>query len=508
MLKKTIILCALLVFSFGQAHAADTIKRPDKEKLKKILSDFEEYAKKGMQDWQIPGMAIAIVQEDQVIYSQAFGTKTAGKNEPVTTHTIFQIGSTSKAFTSTLAAMLVDDGKIQWEDKVIDHLPDFRMYDPWVTREFMFYDLFSQHSGMPPYAADGQASFGFDREHIIQSLRFIQPVSSFRAKFAYVNNLFLVAAKIIEKYTGKTWEDNLKSKIFQPLGMVETTADVKSYVSAKDVATPHNIRQGKPATVPMDLDWNYIYGPAGGINSNVTDMAQWLKLHINDGMFAKKQLVSAKNLNFTHSPKTIAMTDPHGRNIYYCLSWCYEEAEPYSMIWHNGGTTGCHTMLAFWPQAKIGIVILTNLCPNELAESLARYFGELYFGNPSRDWSKEELDKAKKAKLEAEKEKPQLPAKVTPGLALDSYTGKYHNDIYEDLTVEKKDNSLVLTIGPRNTEFALKHWDRDNFILTYAELGDDEAQTFVNFEVGEKGKADKVTLELLNQDGCGVFVRK
>jgi CubicO group peptidase (beta-lactamase class C family) len=487
--------------------AAETHPGTDAERLRTALSDLEKYAETGMKDWQVPGLAIAIVQGDKVVYGKAFGVKTAGRPEPVTTSTVFQIGSTSKAFTAALVAMMVDEGKVGWEDRVIDHLADFRMYDPWVTREFTIGDLLAQHSGMPAYAGDGQAFLGFDRDHIIRSLRFIKPVSSFRSRFAYVNNLFLVAGKVVERYTGRTWEEALAERIFKPLGMAETSAGVDGYTKSGDVATPHNIQGGKVAPLPLDMDWVYIYGPAGGINSNVLDMAQWIRLQINDGTVDGKKLVSAENMDYTHSPKTIAGPDPRGHNVFYCLSWVYEEGASSPLIWHNGGTTGCHTMIAFWPRASVGIVVLSNQGTSQLPEALARRFGDLYFGAAPRDWSREGLEKVRAAAAEAKKERPAPPVVVVPPLPLEKYSGTYRNDVYESLRIEAGDNALAVTIGPRKMRFPLQHWDRDAFILSYPVMGDEASETFVRFQPDEGGAVKTVVLDLLNQDGCGTFER-
>ena len=178
-----------------------------------------------MRDWKVPGMSIAVVKGDKVVYAKGFGTKRAGMNRPVDADTIFQVGSTTKAFTVALMATLVDEGKADWDDRVIDHFPDFMMYDPWVTREFRVHDLFAQHSGMPFYAGDLQSFIGFDRDHIIHSMRYIKPVYSFRDKFSYVNNLFVAGAKVEEKLTGKTWETLMQERILTPLKMTRSSMD-------------------------------------------------------------------------------------------------------------------------------------------------------------------------------------------------------------------------------------------------------------------------------------------
>ncbi len=505
-MKKILsLVLGILLFGAVRTLAQDNIPAPSPEKIKQILVDFEGYAQKAMNDWGIPGMAVAIVQNDAVIYSKGFGVKVKGESDPVTPNTTFQIGSTTKAFTAALVAMLVDEKKLQWKDKVIDYAPDFKMYDPWVTREFMIEDLLAQHSGLPAYSGDFQSFCGFDRKHIIKSLEFIKPVSSFRSEFAYVNNLFLVAAEVVENKTGKSWEENIKERLLLPLKMSESSTDMKSLVEGKDVASGHNVQKNTVTPVPKDLDWPYIYGPAGGINSNVIDMSKWLRLQINDGIIDGSRLVSEESMNFMHSPKTIAQYDAKSElGAYYCQSWIYQDMRPYPFVWHNGGTTGYHSMIAFWPEPKIGVVVLTNESTNSLAEILPKYFADLYFGNPKEDYSKKVLDARNKAKAEAEGKAPKKPATITPPLALDKYTGVYSNDVYENATVVLKDGALSVLIGPRKFELTLKHWDRDTFRYSFPLLGDDTGD-FVSFTQEPDGSINKMTVASLQQDGCGVF---
>jgi len=268
-------------------------------------------------------MAVGIVQDGKTIFAKGYGVKTLGGNQPVTEKTIFQIGSTSKAFTATLAAMLVDEGKFKWEDKVVQHAPDFMMFDPWVTREFQIWDLMSQHSGLPAYAADFLFFLGFDRPYIRQAIRNIKPVTSFRAKYAYQNGLWLVASQLIEKYSGKTYEQALKERIFDPLGMSDSSADMESFLGAKDVSGLHADGEGKIMALPKNwefLDWSYVADPAGAINSNIVDMTKWLTFQMNNGKVNDKQLVSETNMQVIHSPKTIvASGGPVHKNGFYCL---------------------------------------------------------------------------------------------------------------------------------------------------------------------------------------------
>ena len=505
-----ILIVTCLVCLSSSLSAQSEVKHPSDKELQAILADFEEYAEKGMRDWEKPGMAVTVVQGEDVIYTKAFGVKKRGGNDPVTTDTIFQIGSTSKAFTAALVAMLVDEGKVEWKDPVIEHLPDFEMYDPWVTREFMVEDLMAQRSGMPSHAIDTLVMFGFDRDHVRHALRYAKPASSFRSEFAYQNNLFLVASELVERHTRKGWEENVKERIFEPLGMSSSTMDMKSFQEAKDVTSLHHRLGDKIITLPEDwpyLSWTYVYAPAGGINSNIADMAKWLKFQVNSGVFGGKRLLSEENMNFLHTPKTIAKLLPGARH-YYCQAWVYRESVPYPIVWHNGGTTGCKTMVAIVPEAKVGIVVLSNLIDSKLPEALAFRFFDMYLGGPDVDWSGQMLAAMKEGMKKAEAELPIRPKDPLPPMPLGKYVGDYRNDVYGEINIAERSGGLVLTIGPKKVEMYLTPWNRDTFSIYWPFYGDvGDPGIFAWFEADPEGTVAGVTVNLLNQDGCGVFQR-
>lgn len=512
MKKIVVILLAVFVLQAGILFAQDKIVKPTDEELKKILVDFDRYAAKAMTDWKVPGMAIGIVDNGRLIFAKGFGVKRAGGKDPVTENTIFQIGSTSKAFTATLMAMLVDRGYVRWEDKVIDHAPDFMMHDPWVTREYQVLDLLSQRSGMPGYAADLLFFLGYDRPYIKQAVRHIEPVSSFRSKYAYQNVLWLTAGDIVAKYTGKTWEQALKTHIFDPLGMSNSSADKESFLNAFDVSSLHATEGEKILALPGNwefLDWSYIAGPAGGINSNIVDMAKWLAFQMNNGTIDGKPLVSAANMKVVHSPKTVMnLGDEVHKNAFYCLGWIYMEHSPYPVILHNGSTL-MKTMIAYVPEQKIGIVILSNYV-TDLPEILALRFIDLYAGKPVKDISAEALEELERIKKRAKSAEPVKPKQPSAAMPLAKYAGDYSNDVYGKINIHVADGKLTVVMGPRNLRIALDHWDKDIFAVNLiSPLYDSDLQPgFAAFQVDPQGKVKTVTIDSLNQDdNLGVFKR-
>jgi CubicO group peptidase (beta-lactamase class C family) len=504
----------LLVGVAPCAYGQDATPTPDQ--LPDLLARFETYAEEVRTSWQVPGMAVAIVADDKVVYSQGFGVKEAGGTDPVDPHTIFQIGSASKAFTSALVAMQVDARQFQWQDHVVDRLSAFMMADPWVTREFLVEDLMAQHSGLPSYAGDLQSFVGFDRAHIVQSLRYLQPVSSFRSKFGYQNSLFLVAAELVEQATGKSWEENVEQRIFQPLGMSESTVGLKGFQDALNVAVPH-LRDGAEI-VPLDKSWPYhpwvyVYGPAGGVNSNVLDMTRWLRLHLGRGTFEGHPLISADNTDFLHAPKTIIFAGEQGREqgqkhplwgrgTYYAQGWVYVDAAPDSIVWHNGGTSGCKSVVAFVPEANIGIVVLSNLGGTEVPEILAQWFFDRYFGAADKDWN--QTVHAETASAAGSPDVPDPPAQPSPPLPLSTYAGTYRNDVYGEVVVQTDGDALTLTLGPDKVDASLRHWDRDTFVWRLPQLAGFES--LASFGVSA-GTPQDLTVQQLNDAGDGVFRR-
>lgn len=502
---KKCLFFALFVCLLVLAGPASAIKEkptPDQVRLNRILADFEKYAEKAQQDWRVPGMAIGIVAQGKLVFAKGFGVKEASKPDKVDERTVFQIGSTSKAFTAAVLAKMVDQKKLGWQDKVVDHLPWFAMYDSWVTRQFMVTDLMAQRSGLNDYAGDAQAFMGYDRRHIMRSLRYLKPISSFRSQYAYVNGPFVVAGALGEKLTHKTWEQNLKELFFNPLGMKNTSASLKDFNQAPNVTRLHVQDGDKVSALPRNWpahNWPYEYGPAGGINSNVADMVKWLKFQMGDGTFAGKRILSKKNLEYMHLPQTVVPTNDFEQRNYYCLGWVYNSLKPNAMIWHTGGTTACKTMLAMVPTRKWGIVILSNLITN-LPEALALRFYDMYFGNTPKDWSQKFLTAHKKAA----QNQPALPKVSEPPLAMQKYAGVYRNPVYGDFLVESRKDALQVTMGPWKIKMRLKHLNRDAFLMLWPPIIDERNPETAEFSVGPDGRVESMKL---SWDGGQKFVR-
>ena len=452
-----------------------TVTLPNDEQLKTVLSDFEKYAVQAQRDWKVPGMAIAITKKDKVLFSKGFGLTKAG-GTAVNEKTVFQIGSATKAFTAMLVAMQVAEGKLAWSDTLTSRLPEFKMYDDRVTQEFKLSDLMAQHSGLAPYSGDSLFMFGNgSRAEVVEKIRLLKPASSFRSEFAYVNNLFVTAGVLVEKVSGKTWEDNLQKRILDPLGMTETTYSFPSFRSAPNVAWDHcydfdhAVTGSVPSPAIMSMDWplhNWldVAGPAGAINSNVVDMVKWVQLQLGKGARNDVRLLGESELAYLQAPKT-PLPGGSGLQSFYCDGWVYSEGRPYSYVWHDGATTGAHSMVAFMPEAGVGIVILTNLAGHQAPEALMNKFFDMYCGMPAKDWNAIRLEAFKKGV------EPTVLDYGNPALPLPAYVGTYRNSYYGDIEVVLNGDSLKAYLGKRRIEGSLKSLGENQFALGLDVLG-------------------------------------
>jgi len=518
MFKKTMLILMGLLFITSSFAAEDL----DKAKLDKILPQFEQYAQKSMKDWQVPGMSIVIVQGDKVVYIKSFGVKKIGTQEPVDVNTVFQIGSISKSFTAALGAVLVDQGKIKWKDEVIDYYPGFITSDPVVTREFMFQDLFAQDSGLPAHIGDTQAILGYSADQILNALRYYKPEASFRSEFAYQNIFFVAASRVMQNITHKDWTTLLNENIFGPLEMKSSTTTSAALDSAPDHAALHQTQNGKVVALAPNYEGKefiYTMGPGGGINSNIKDMANYLILMLNNGKFKDKQIISPDNLHYMWSPKTI-VKEMGGRWSFYGLGWVYTQNNPSPIIWHNGASLGHKAVIAFSPDQKIGIVVLSNLQSTQMPDAVAMEFLDMVMGNPNQDWSARML----KSQLQAQKNTAQLSqeenlsitkrektvsAGESTSLPLENYVGIYNNPVYGNIDIKADGKKLYMIIGPNKTRMDIEPLFRDIFRLHWAGAGDDldSGNDKVRFVVDTDGQAKLINIEFFKDAAGGFFKR-
>ena len=489
----------LICLSVGPALA-----EPD---LQKVAADLDPYIEASRREWQVPGMAVALVADGKVYWSKGYGVRKLGTDEPVTPETVFQIGSISKSFTSTLVAMEVDDGKLDWDDRVIDHFPEFRMFDPWVTRECRVEDTMAQRSGQAAYVADGLYILGRDREQILKAMRDVQPVSSFRSEFAYVNNIWLVTAKVLESVAGQSWEEQVETRIFRPLGMTSSSTDLRGLTSAANRAAPHHwTTQGTVVGSDASCEWAYTAGPAGGINSNVLDMGKYLALQMGH----HQDLISEESLDRVHQPHTpIIGSRPVGdsgvvvESTNYCLGWVRQERTPYPIVWHNGGTDGYRAVAGFVPEKDFGLVVLSNTADSDLAEAIMMRYYDLYFGLPETDYSSIALAGWKKT-LPTPKKRPASPR---PHASLSEYEGRFQNIVYGEAEVRESEGRLQVRMEGGRISFFLRPWNGDVFAYDDPFEPGTGAVDFATFVPDSSGEFQELRLGAFEDIDDGKFTR-
>ena len=468
---------------------------------------FDEYVNKAIKDWEVPGLAIAIIKNDRIVFAKGYGVRELGKPAPVDEHTLFAIGSSSKAFTAASIAMLIDEGTLKWDDPATKYLLGFQLYDPYATRELTVRDLLSHRSGLERGDLLWYAT-AYDRNEVLRRIRYLKPTWSLRAHFGYQNIMFLAAGQIIPSITGKSWDDFLRERIFTPLGMTSTSTSIKALANSNNVATPHAKFDDKVEAVP----WRNIdnIGPAGSINSNVIDMAQWVRLQLGGGVYQNQRLLSSGAIKEMHASQTIIPLEgametlyPEAHFLTYGMGWFLSDYRGRKIVEHGGAIDGMRAEVAMMPEEKLGVVILTNKNGTVLPQALMFKVFDAYLGGPQSDWSAkilksfkalEDVAAAAEKKAEAERVKG-----TSPSLALDKYAGPYQSQMYGDAKVTLENGKLVAHYGPGFTG-DLEHWHYDRFRVTWRDRM--EGKGFVSFTLNSQGKIEGMKIE-----GLGDFTR-
>jgi CubicO group peptidase (beta-lactamase class C family) len=473
-----------------------------------MSAGFDTYVADAMREFKVAGLAVAIIKDDSIVLMKGYGTRTVGKTEPVDAHTMFAIGSASKAFTATLVAMMVDAGKMRWDEQATRYLPELQMYDPYVSKELTLRDLLTHRSGL----ARGDLMWyagGFDRDEILRRVRFLKPSWSVRSQFGYQNIMYLAAGQAAARVAGKSWDDLVRERIFQPLSMTESNTSVKVLAGKPNVATPHLTINDTIRAVPYHEIDNI--GPAGSINSNVADMIKWVRFQLDAGKVNGKSLVSASALGETHTAQTVVpvSADAKAANPFthleaYGMGWFLQDYRGRELDQHGGNIDGMSAMVAIVPEEKLGMVILTN-ANGSPAPTLVMYraIDELVGAAP-RDWiaaQKKVIDKARSMAKEAEDKRIAGRASGTkPSLPLDKYAGIYSDSLYGDVTVTAGNGALAMKYGTM-IDASLAHWHYDTFEATASALAIGKLMT--TFALGGDGK-----VKTLDISGLGTFSRK
>jgi len=434
----------------------------------KAPSDLDQFIPAQTQHWNVPGLAIAVVQNGQVIYSHGFGLRDVKNNLPVTPKTIFAIGSISKSFTSLSMGMLIDEGKFDWDKPVRSYLPEFQMYDPVASARMTPRDLISHRVGMAGHDLLWYSS-DFSREELVRRLRFLQSDPDFRSGYRYNNMLVMTAGYLVGKVSGGTWEDFVRRRIFEPLQMSSSNFSVLDSQKSSDFAHPYHKDEHSGAVSEIPFHVMSAIGPAGSINSNVEDMAQYAIFQLGKGKLNDRQLVSEANLNLTHSPQMPMPSGLPSKEIgprSYAMGWVISSYRGHPLWWHNGGIDGFYALLSLLPDDNLGVVILTNLLDNDpIPEIVAYHIYDQLLGLDSIDWAKrfQEVEAKQKAAEDEEQKKELLERKPNthPSHELRDYAGRYENPGYGVITIQPSGDGFSATLN--KLTFPLHHYHYDVF---------------------------------------------
>jgi CubicO group peptidase (beta-lactamase class C family) len=457
----------------------------------------------------VPGVAVAVVYRDKVIYLEGFGFRKAGCSEPIDDRTVFQLASLSKPITSTIVAALVGNRDVDWDDRIVDLDRGFELSDPNVTERLTIRDLLSHRSGLPTSAGDALEDLGFSRPEILHQMRLLPLAGPFRQSYHYSNFGFTEGAIAASKKVGERWEDLARKRLFKPLGMTSTSYRYSDYKDTQNKAAIHVIVDGKAvARYHRDPDAE---APAGSASSSVRDLAQWLRLQLNNGRVDGQSIVAADALNETHSPQIRRGTGPNGQPLYYGLGWNVDrDASGNPILSHSGAFyLGAGTTVKFSPSQQLGIIVLTNALPTGFAEATANTFFDLYnYGAPTQDWLtlfgnafKEDIEAGNNATTDYSKLTP--PSSPVPAKPLSAYVGAYSNSYYGQIEISEHRGALWMRFPDTGALYTLTHWDADTFTYRF------EAEQ----AIGTRGVVftfngvPSVLIENLAVEGNGVFTR-
>ena len=474
-------------------------------------AELDAALSKAIADWGVPGVAIVIVKDDQVVATRGYGVRELGKPGKVDGETIFDIASLTKSFTAAGAAVLVDAGQLKWDDRVADILPAVKFNDECIAHEVTLRDLLSHRTGLQP-ANSTFVFFGFDRAHILDCVQYLQPQRPFRTGMVYSNILYTVAGEMTAAAAKTTWEELVRTRIVVPAGMTFTAVGKRP--SVKNIATPHAAFDGKQRPIrPHDFS---MVAPSASIYTNAVDLARWLRLQLNDGLIDGTQVISQASMEEMHSPQTIISTTAEMRAARhveffgaYGLGWQIMDYRGEPLHWHTGNADGMPVYMALLPRKKLGMAVMMNTwAVGTFHGTLAGMILDHYLGVPLEDVSGDMLTRHRQAVEDERKEKASIAEKKAaaspPPQPLKDYAGVYTAELYGDITVAVKNGKLTMQLG-QGDQAILIHDTDNTFFVDWEETLHHEV--FYNTKVSIDPSAGRLEMQL-NRDRVEATQRK
>lgn len=480
----------MMILLFVTFSAFSGSPAPDKG-LSKKLNKLKKYVNEMMEDAKVPGLALGIVKDGEVIFANGFGYRDLEQKLPVTTQTLFAIGSCSKAFTTMAIGMLADEGKVEWDKPVRDYLHGFTLKDDYITANMTVLDLVTHRSGLPRHDALWYGS-PLTRKEIFKRLRYLDFSAGFRETYQYNNLMFMTAGYLVGRVTNSSWEDFVAKRIFKSLGMNHSNFSVEDSKQDSDFAQPYSIDDDTVKKIPFrNIDE---IGPAGSINSCIDDMLKWIQFHLDEGKVGEEQLVSESEMKNMHTPHMhiASQMESNARShANYGLGWSISMYRGHKWVEHGGGIDGFVTSTSFLPFDDIGIFVVNNAA-SPISSIAARYAIDLLLDLEPVDRYAKLKESREKAKAQEEEKKEEARVKGThPSHTLADYAGVYEHPAYGKMIITFEDDSLA---GQFNAfEFPLGHYHYDVF-ETVGELAFGEMK--IAFASNKKGDIDKLMVQL------------
>lgn len=472
---------------------------------------LDEAVERTRKAFNVPGIAVAVVKDGKVVVAKGYGVRKLGDPAPVTPRTRFGIASNTKIFTAAALAMLVDEGKLAWDDRVVDRLPSFQMSDPYVTREMRIRDLLCHRSGLGLGAGDLMFFPATDltEADIVSRLRFVPLATSFRSTYAYDNILYTVAGAVIKAVSGKAWAPFIQERFFLPLGMEGSRTSILDLKAGEDLVAPH-AKVGDTlqpmAHIPCDNS-----APAAAIVSSAEDMAKWVQALLANGALPNgKRLYSERQAKILRTPLVLRpageppalLAEGKSHFITYAMGLEVRDYRGQLKVSHTGGLQGMLSEVTLLPELGLGVVILTNQESGAAFQALTRTVLDHYLKAPAKDWvaAYAELEKSRREETQGQLAQAEAArnAKSTPALPLSAYAGRYRDPWYGDIFIELKEGRLGIrfshTPGLSGT---LEHWQYDTFVARWKDRSLD-ADAFVSFTLSPEGKVEEAKMKAVS----------
>ncbi len=468
----------------------------------KEIKTFDAYIEQARQAWNVPGLAVAVVKDNQILLAKGYGVKQLGQPGAVDAETMFACASTTKAMTAVCMGILVDEGKVKWDDPVIQYLPDFQLYDPYVTRELRVRDLFLHNSGVSnsDFLWSGMT---LSPDEILRKMRLIKPSYPLRGGFAYQNVFYLAAGQVIEKVSGQPWEVFIRQRIFEPLRMSRTQPTRAATAGDANQASPHYTIKETITVIPnMSPDQ---VAPAGAVWSSIGDMSKWVRCMLDSSKYEGGRLLRPATFKELFRPQNLIpinqfyptwqLTKPNWTT--YALGWFQHDYKGKKVNLHTGSLAGAIAIHGQLPEANLGIYVFGNLDHAEIRHALMYKAFDLFALGGNRDWSAELLKLYGDLEAHGDQSKQDFEAKrvvnTRSSLPLQAYTGHYADPLYGELEITAEGNSKLVFMLNQVEKATLEHWHYDTFYGDYEKpwYGTGKAR----FELNTDGKIEKVEFD-------------